>query len=311
MKIRSIILLSLLLFCIQTVIGQVTESKSYKSKKATFSYAQYGTIDSLRDRLIIALPDTTNSAWKPAAWAQELSWLADEENACVLAPEATFTTLSASIVEGFIAEQFPGLDSTQIRFIALGSGANGVCTLLELGYNGLLIAPMKSCVIKEPRPDRVVAVANTRSTDSAKVWTDSLQRFGVWVQQEWVISDEMYYFEHREEVLLKLWNWVDDQVDRLQDSVWLAAYQTELTSTIPEVIREGKKVELILEVAQEGEFEIDLLDLSAHPVHEVKEFLGKGTHRFEIPTKGLNWGVYKLEVDGPKMIEKHKIMIRG
>jgi len=64
-------------------------------------------------------------------------------------------------------------------------------------------------------------------------------------------------------------------------------------------------------VYQNGEYIVDLLDLSAKSVFHRELYLGKGRHRVELKTKDLDWGVYKLQISGSKFLYKHKIMIRG
>ncbi len=311
MKQRAILLLFLSILFATTHVAQEAVTHSYQQKGASFSYAQYSAMDSVRDKLIIALADTAGGAWKPAAWAQELSWFADRVKACVIAPEPTFGTFSEDAIIAFVSRSFPQADSTKIRFIALGTGANSMCGLLQAGYSGIMISPMKACGLTEVEQANVVGLLSTRRTDSTSVWKDSLYRTGRWVREIQITADDPYYFERKEEVLMELWNWMDERLTAIQDSTWCATYETTLLSKVPEVVREGKYVELELQIAEPGDVEIDLLDLSARSVHQTHVFLGKGKHSFRIPTKGLNWGVYKLEVDGPGMIEKHRIMIRG
>lgn len=311
MKQRAIFLFFLSLLFATTHVAQEAETHTYQQKGASFSYAQYSALDSTRSLLILALADSTDGAWKPAAWAQELSWLADQVGACVVAPDPEFGSYSKEVLDQFIGKTFPQADSTQIRFLALGSGALAVCTLLQAGYSGLLISPFKGCNIGSLEKENVVGIVATRESDSAAIWKDNLQRTGRWVTEVALISEEPYYFNQKEEVLLDLWKWMDEQLSTIQDSSWRTTYQSRLLNEVPEVVREGRFIELELQIAEPGDVEIDLLDLSARSVHQTHVFLGKGKHSFRIPTKGLKWGVYKLEVDGPGMIEKHRIMIRG
>jgi hypothetical protein len=77
------------------------------------------------------------------------------------------------------------------------------------------------------------------------------------------------------------------------------------------VIRQGKQVEINIQVMENGAYSLDLLDLSAKSVFHKEMYLGKGKHSLSFNTEDLDWGVYKVQLDGPKFLYKHKLMIRG
>lgn len=276
-----------------------------------FSYHQINDADRSAKQLIIALYDSTAERWMPATWAQELSWLARDMQAELIAPSAEFFQLNSEIVTAFLSDRFNHINGDSIRFIALGQGAAHACNLIESGYSGLLIAPLKQCGITVSSPSQVFGVLSTIDNDSSKSWIDSLQRQGVWVIQKKVRGEDYYYVDQHQQLVTRIWNSIDSTVTRLSDTVWSSQYATELMGNIPETVREGKYIELSIAVAVQGDFSIRLLNLSAQPVVNIEQYLGKGTHHFRVPTKGLDWGVYKLQIDGPTIIEKHRIMIRG
>ena len=122
-----------------------------------------------------------------------------------------------------------------------------------------------------------------------------------------------WYFDEREGHMLIAMNWLDSTNALLSDSTQWSEFQRLplVSSSIPEVMREGQKIHLELNISEPAQYTFQLLNLSAEIVRKNEQVLGMGSHRIAIPTKGLAWGVYHLEIATRTVQFRQKIMIRG
>jgi len=286
----------------------VEQTWKYKGKSIPYVYHQGS--DSTHE-VILAFADTTNQGWQVSSWVQELSWLSTERQALLVGLSPEVDELSTTFYRQLLKENQLTDQKLPLSFIALGSGAESLCSLVGEGVSGVFIAQNTSCSFQDMGATSSYGILNSRDNDSARIVRDSLSYLGHWVKEIMVIGDDPYYVEQRKEVILQLFQFNDSITSLLQDSASLAALKNRLVNTIPEILRQGQVIPVELQVAEQGLFKIELLDLSGKAVLSEHRFLGKGLHKVHLQTKALPWGVYKLVVDGPKLLEKRKIMIRG
>lgn len=308
--IRQVLLLFFLMFpfCFSA------STQTVKELKLVFKGKSYGfyTLDNPEtySNLLLGFHDQEGEAWSAQSWTQELSWLSKARRSNLFVPQIDFPEMTADVLAALIKTHYQNTNPDSVFFIAFGSGANKTCSLVKEGMPGVFIAPLKSCKIGEAKTESAVSILNSRESDSSKVWQDSLERAGWWVQEKMVISADPYYVHNHESLITEQFNWIEEKLNSLNNPNQTPSI-TQLETPIPEVIKQGKPIDFSISVANHGIFEIKLLDLGSQPQYKNNIFLGKGIHKFSILTKDLNWGVYKLEIDGPEFLEKHKVMIRG
>ncbi len=291
-------------------LGQAISAASWTSKGVKIDYAWYVSNAPVKE-VLVAFYDDTDPAWRFETWAQELTWLADNRGALLIAPLEDVDRLDSAKLEAWIRFVSDSLTLEQTKFITLGNGVRHINGLLKEGCAGLIIAPSDTIATRLNEQEEVVGLIDSRKDDSTDAVTASLKQSGVWLFSKMVIGDHPYYFDQHKEVVLDVFARVDSMLLVLVDSTSKAALRSKVLEAGPEVLRQGKAFELNLFIAEAGMFSFQVLDLSAKAVYTKKMFLGKGGHRIKLPTKDLNWGVYKIEVDGPGILVKQKLMIRG
>lgn len=309
---RQLLVLQFLLCLIvlPAMAQSVNELKVTIKGKAYILY----TLDNseAKNNLFLGFFDEVNGEWTAQTWTQELSWLVESKKAHLVVPQAGFPELTGDVLLSMVKTHFPHVGLDSIFFIAYSEGANKSCSLIKQGIPGILIAPDKSCNIGRPIPESAVSILNSRETDGAKVWRDSLERAGWWVEEKMVISNDPYYIDNHMNVISSQFAWVNMKYRQMNDTTQKIATTTnKIISPISDVVKQGKPIDITIDVAKHGNFKIKLLNLAAEPEYANDTFLGKGIHKFSIPTKDLSWGVYKLEIDGPECFQKNNVMIRG
>lgn len=107
--------------------------------------------------------------------------------------------------------------------------------------------------------------------------------------------------------------WMDSLTSQIRDSTILAGFEGKIgiANKLPEIVKEGRKVRVEVFVPYAADCRFELTDLSGDAAWTQRGFRGRGMSSFDIPTRGLNWGVYQLEVEVGIHIQRHKIIIRG
>ena len=142
---------------------------------------------------------------------------------------------------------------------------------------------------------------------------DSVNRGGAWSRIDWLTGGESSTDVVRLPTIDQAMTWCDSLANILDDSAHAVAINQKIgvTNTIPEVVREGRKIEVEVFVPRPADCTFQLTDLAGKKAWEEKGFKGRGPLSFSVPTRGLNWGVYELEVEVGSHINRHKIIIRG
>jgi len=293
-----------------SLLGQSIYQETIKLKSGELNLASIK--DTLKpDHLIIAFTDDAGERWKYTSWAHELHWLAADRNALIVAPETKSQRLTWSELSSMMNHFKDSVQSlNRTEFISLGSGASLTSSLISNGFNGLIISPSEVVSNLEGTYQTVVGLVSTTTVDSGGLIIDSLSRAGQWVIYEHQQGADYYYIDGYKHFYSDVFDRVDSSSQELlKDS--LHQKKTEVINNLPDVIREGQQIEINVLVQENGDFLLDLLNLSAESVFHEEMYLGKGKHTFRLNTNDLEWGVYKVQIDAPKFLYKHKIMIRG
>ncbi|NQV52541.1 MAG: hypothetical protein HQ500_05125 [Flavobacteriales bacterium] len=292
------------------LFGQAIATASWTGKGVKVDYALYRPNTAIQE-VLIAFYDDADPAWRFETWAQELTWLADERGALLIAPSSDVKHMDSAKLEAWIRFVSDSLTLDRVKFVTLGRGVRHIDGLLGEECAGLIIAPSDTISTWLSGKDGVIGLIDSRKGDSAQAVMKALAKNGTWLFSKMVIGDHPYYFDQHKEVVLDVFAKMDSMLLILKDSSLNAGLRSTVLETGPEVLRQGKAFELSLFIAEEGVFSFQVLDLSGKAVQSKKVFLGKGRHGIKLPTKDLDWGVYKMEVDGPGILVKQKLMIRG
>ena len=292
------------------VHAQTVNTEKWTLKKTSVEYAIHRPDSGIKE-ILFAFHDGSDPAWKKESWAQELTWLVEERHSIVVAPDSQFNTLDSSGVAAFIQSIWKEEDKAGLRFITIGDGFSGLSALMSFDASGLVIASSDTLSFSRIRRDVVVGLIDSRKGDSTMRVSKDLHEAGAWVFQKMVIGEHPYYFDGHRSAISYMMNQIDSMSLLLSDSAFMASLKTKVLEAGPDVLRQGRPFETSLMVAKQGEFQVNVLNLSAEVVWRTLTFLGKGKHVIEIPTKDLPWGVYKIEIDGPSFLAKQKLMIRG
>jgi len=299
-----------LLFLSASLLGQSIHEQSLKLKSGALHLASIK--DTIKPHhLILAFTDDVGERWKYTSWTQELHWLARERNALVVSPETKNRELTWADLNAVIQLFNDSVESIEnTEFIALGSGVTHAPTMIENAFNGLLISPSAQVSVGDIQKTTALGVVKTIETDSSSQVAAQLERAGAWVLYDQQFGADYYYVDGYKQFYLDAFEKVDSvHLSMVNDS--LQEFRTSVAGNLPDVIRQGQKVEVEIMVYQNGEYIVDLFDLSAKSVFHRELYLGKGRHMVELKTNDLDWGVYKLQISGSKFLYKHKIMIRG
>lgn len=293
-----------------SLLGQSIYDQSIKLKGGALELASIK--DTLKPHhLILAFADDAGERWKNNSWAQELYWLAEERNALVVSPNTKDRKLTWPEIDAviqFFKDSVQSIDKTE--FIALGSGARNTSDLIDNGFSGLLISPILILSLVDLNKPSAVGLIKTLEVDSSQQLIDSLSHSGNWVLFDQQFGSDYYYIDGYKQLYLDVFNKIDSlNSDILRDT--LQEFKTKVVGSLPDVVRQGQKVEISIIVYQNGDYLLDLLDLSAKSVFHKELYLGKGKHSFYLKTNDLDWGVYKVQISGSKFLYKHKLMIRG
>jgi hypothetical protein len=149
------------------------------------------------------------------------------------------------------------------------------------------------------------------SSKSEKVNTsvETLKANGFWIPEKILLP---YSTEISNELISDI-RWIDSVAGVVRDSSKFALYSESvgIQNEIPDVVRQGKRLELSIKSASKGTLRIRFSDLSSKVIFEKNIELGKGFQSIELETGELEWGVYYLELKGQEISERHKFMIRG
>jgi hypothetical protein len=298
-----------LLLAITSAFGQAVETKQFLWKKQKMDYAFYQPEGEVK-QVLIALVDAADASWKCQSWAQELTWLANKRSAIIVAPAPAESTLDENAWRAFLSglEGAPSIDS--VFFVILGAGIKASTTLINMGLSGLVIAPTDSLPISNHELG-VIALIDSRGEDQSERVRGTLEASGAWVLHRMIISEHPYYFDERQPIIFGLFHELDSLNAVLSDESKSQALQSALLTSIPEVLRQGVPIKMEIFVAQQGKFVVEVHDLSGAKVYTDDRFFGKGKHPFILPTRQLDWGVYKIVITGPGFMVKQKFMVRG
>lgn len=142
---------------------------------------------------------------------------------------------------------------------------------------------------------------------------DMLSSLGFWVNQTAFADDSKIFEKENYPSIQRALDWSDSLSLIVRDSL----KRTELYSmaglqnTIPEVLRQGKGIDLEILVTTPAEFRIEMVNLSSEAIWSERAFFGRGIHKIRVPTDALDWGVYHLEIQGAQVDSRYKIIIRG
>ncbi|MEQ9186377.1 MAG: hypothetical protein RLP15_01500 [Cryomorphaceae bacterium] len=288
--------------------GQSVTKSFWTYKGERFEYAQYIPSTGVNE-ILFGFYDTSNPTWKYETWAQELSWLAEHRKAMIIAPEKGSASLDSTKLVHWVKALSDSVGMKQVKFICLGAGVENMAPLLQNGCDGVIIAPYDTVISESVGNDAVVGIIDSREGDGARSLARRLDRMGAWKFYKMTIGDDPYYFDEHQQVILTLFAKIDSMSSQMANAS--SPIVSKVITPGAEVLRQGKPYEMELFLAQHGLYTMQVLDLSAKVVWSKKVYLGKGRRKVEIATKNLDWGVYKVVVDGPEFLTKQKLMIRG
>ena len=272
------------------------------------TFAKHIPNDSIQE-IIFAFHDDVDPSWTPVTWCQELSWIASERSAAILVPIEPLGEIDSAMALKMVRLVSDSLTLDECSFIALGAGIGSARTFVDLGIDGLIMAPSDSLGQSSGAENGVYGIIDARSTDSATAIQADLIDQGAWTFRKLVIADHPYYFDHHKEVIRSLFQSMDSTRQFLSDTT--VTLRSEIIKPGPEILRQGRPYEAELMVIDHGEFTIQLLNLSAELIADYSMVLGKGKQLISIPTSELEWGVYKVVIEGPEIKLRQKLMIRG
>jgi hypothetical protein len=177
--------------------------------------------------------------------------------------------------------------------------------------SSILINPVYDSVLEKLTFEKeyFIGIVNANKDSSVSAVINALSTSGAWINYSSYADDNSFdQFRVMQEI-----DWVDSLTLSLNDSLQIAAYRQNLglMNEVPEIVRQGRQIEIELANYNVGECTIEILDLSSKVVYEKSVYLGRGHHNFIIPTKKLEWGVYSLKIEGAGIKTLNKFMIRG
>ncbi|MEX2596052.1 MAG: hypothetical protein WEC59_03905 [Salibacteraceae bacterium] len=307
---RKTFTIGLILIC-QHLIAQPFQSETWINKGVKISLMYYHPQDSA-GKVIFAFYSSEAHPLNSEAWMNEILWLGDTVGATLIIlennPKSQLTPESVDLILSKIGTELTWKNTS---FMAVENGVESVCGLIKSGLPGVLISPRKTCSVIGVNQTSVYGVISANEQDSALTIIDSLEVAGQWVKSSLLQSEHPYFINDRKAAFTAMFGWVDSVNQMLNDSNLMTGLKTQITSQIPEVVREGKAINVDLFFAENGPFKMSLNNLSGESVSKVETQTGKGNRSFLLPTKGLDWGVYRLEIDAPELFHKYTIIIRG
>lgn len=312
---RITLLITCFAFLAAMAEAQHVQTRTFSLKKDRLSYAYFCESESPKG-LLVAFMDSTSGKWTAASWCQELFPIAEKNEWALIVPALwPWNERSQAMVMPLVTAYRDSVESDRVRFVSSGAGWTIARPLLQAAVPGLIISPQLDSLGLMGLGNENVAMAIHASArkEQARALGDSLAQLGLWLRFESVTADDPYYVDNHYEVYDNLLLWVDSMQAVLQDSVQLISLEraSGLKSEVPDVLKQGQRIELEIWVSQPGKYNVQVLDLSSHAVYEERLFFGKGRHTVVVPTKDLNWGVYHLEIIDRNIKERHKFMIRG
>jgi|GEM_PF-2315728 len=270
-------------------------------------YAQIKHCDSCSE-WIIGLRDSDTIRWSTESWAQELFRFGDETKRNVLVPKSEAVQWSE---EAFI-KLFEEVQTTadQCVTVCLGTGAQEADDLISMGVAGLMISPVTDSTTEMDSASCAVVI-RTRKDDSASVVGLKVKQSGGFLKPVEVVSGDYYYIDNSSDVYLSALSWIDSVKSTLTDTTIESMTETRQLTLVPDVFRGTRHLNMVFDVAQHGEFDFSVVDLSLNSIFEKTEYLGKGRNYVSVKIGDMPWGIYHLIVQGPGFKKEYKFMFRG
>jgi hypothetical protein len=286
--------------------GIAQEMKSWNGRFGKLDYIEYQSSGSPEKLLIV---DSKNGELT-ALLSNSLIPITNELRAkFVLLDLSRFD--SKLISDAFEKGVWENLSCSSTTFISMNDNVETSLVFMEYYNRFIYLNPLVDSTINNLvfSDEILISIISELSAEELSITTNELIQKNIWVNSQNVEHTSPFPAEAIKSSLL----WMDSLSVILEDSLANAQLSKSagVKKTIPEVLRQGKSIEVEIQVYEAGYCVIEILDLSTDVVFTKNELLGKGTHLIKIPTKDLDWGVYNLEIKGTGFETVHKFMIRG
>lgn len=292
---------------------EVRQRKHTNGPGEAFPYAFFCESSSPRG-ILLGLPEA-GGKWDHESWCSELYPIAEKNEWLLLVPKrGQDLQTDVGRVERLLAVYRDSVTNINTRTIALGNADVLALAFVSKGIPALIISPGGKNLEWNGTPaETAVAISTNADNRMAAALSDTLARAGLWLRMAIHNEEADYYIHDHYQVYDNLLLWVDSMNLQLTDSTARSKLYARagVTSAIPEVLKQGEPVPLDLWVVTPAVYTVQVFNLSAHPVHTLKRFMGRGKHTLALPTDSLDWGVYHIEVTGAGLRQRYKIMIRG
>lgn len=303
MRIIAFLLISILFS--KYSCAQEFQKKQWKAKKGSIEYLEFCPIESREKMLVCMLEDE-------AINEEFLKDLAVGEGACLIMLSLNTENNIPLLTEMLSSTPYNELKEKYI--LVQGENSRYLVEFARLGYSGIIVHPVivhEKSKIENPEDELVyILIGNDSSTFQVKKTLDSA---GVWVFQPSFEELNKPFAKESLGWYYRQFEFIDSMSFALNDSNAkdVLLKKAGIINGIPEIVKQGRKIELSIFVVEQGVYEIKIADLGGKEVFSSTSFFGKGTHKLEVGTKSFEWGVYRLFVSGASMREQHKFMIRG
>jgi len=304
---RIVIFILVSLFIQRVSVAQEFQKKLWKAKKGTIEYFERCE-SSENDRLVVCLVND------PEGKFDLLNDIAVVQRACLLVP-AIVDEKSLLILSELL--QLPQYQETYGKKISLfieGSSWIYLKEIEQLNLSGIILNP--NTKLKANRTDNfrneMAFVLDHRDSNAFTV-KSKLDSLGAWVLRPSVEFNASSNPDEKKQWIVQEFEKVDSLTRIFNDSTQFENLRSQagLVNEVPEVIRQGKRINLSILIVEQGDLEIRITDLAGKDVYLNKNFRAKGMVRLEIGTNSFDWGVYRLNITSKSIKEQHKFMIRG
>ena len=287
-------------------VGIAQEMKAWNGRFGKVEFTEYQSSGSPEKLLLV---DLKNSELTAKLTASLMSITNQLRAKFVLVDLSRFD--NKLICDAFAKEVWntPSVNSTTL--ITMNDNLETSLVFMEYCHRFIYLDPLvDSTINKRAFSDEIlISVISELSAEELSVTANELIQKNIWISTQNVEHTSPFPSEAIKSSLL----WMDSLSLILEDSSAHAKLSkgAGVKNAIPEVLRQGESIEVEIEVYEAGHCIIEILDLSTEVIFSKNEILGRGKHRIKIPTKGLDWGVYNLEIKGTGFETVQKFMIRG
>lgn len=302
---KHILIFIALVLC-QPKISAAQEVKSWNGRFGKIEYLDYQSSGSPENLWIVDLPNGKSRD----ELATDLIPVANKLKAKFVLIELSKSPRKA-VNDVFLKRAWMTESIVSITMVAFQE--NAVASLEQsencnryVFINPVLDTSIKNMVLPE---DLLLSAILESDNDESRLMVQEMEKKNIWTKRDY----SQHIISFPSDAFISSIKWMDSLSSIIDDSVSYSQTRSDagVKSMVPEVMRQGKPIEVKINVIESGECHIEILNLSTQVVFSQKQWLGKGSHIVKIPTKNIEWGVYNLEINGRGFESVQKFMIRG